>query len=99
MTRLSVEEIRKISPWLAEGWIDAVTPFADGMNGLVYVDSVPDGEKANKQSWRSQEVWGFAEVDFGGGTKQRKWVRKVHFTSKDVNQDLYLAWDTIEASE
>ena len=97
MTRLPLKEIYKTSPWLADGWLDdGEKPFAAGTKpGLMYVLGKPDEQKANKQGWEAHEVWGYADVDIGG-KKERKWIRKVHFTSKDVNQDLTLVWDPID---
>jgi hypothetical protein len=94
MVKLSREKVKEIDGWLAEGWLDEQP---DGIeSSLVYVHALPDGKKANKQGWEAHEVWGFMDVDVGGGKKERKWVRKVHFLSTNVNKQLFLVWDVVD---
>jgi hypothetical protein len=94
MARVSHQEVKEIDAWLAEGWLHEQP---EGIkSSLVYVHALPDGRRANKQGWEAHEVWGFAEVDVGGGKQERKWVRKVHFLSTDLNRQLFLVWDIVD---
>jgi hypothetical protein len=94
---LSVEQLRDINGLLADGWLEDTEKSSTGnvTPGLFCTNTVPDAEKGNKLVWESREAWGFTETDTGD-KKEWKLVRKVHFESKDLKQDLTVIYDIID---
>lgn len=95
---ISVDQLRDVNEFLADGWVeDTEKSSAEKVTaGLFCTNTVPDAEKGNKLVWESREVWGFRETDTGD-KKEWKLVRKVHFESKDLKQDLTVIYDIIDA--
>jgi hypothetical protein len=93
----SIDELRTVDTSLAEGWSeDTEKVSADNITlGLFYTHTLPDAKKGNKTGWESREAWGFTEIKVED-RKEWKLVRKVHFESKDLTQDLTVVYDIID---
>jgi hypothetical protein len=93
---MPVDELRTVNTSLAEGWSeDTEKVSTDNITlGLFCTHTLPDAEKGIKRGWESREAWGFREIDVED-KKEWKLVRKVHFKSKDLTQDLTVIYDII----
>jgi hypothetical protein len=94
---MSIDELRTVNTSLAEGWSeDTEKVSAENITvGLFCTHALPDAEKGIKRGWESREAWGFTEIDVKD-QKEWKLVRKVHFESKDLTQDLTVIYDIID---
>jgi hypothetical protein len=79
--------------YLREGWSDdiEVTPF-DGVKGAIWTYTVPDKDTTDRE-WIAEQVWGYAEHDIPGQGREKRYTRKIHFTSPSLTKDVLLIYD------
>jgi hypothetical protein len=81
------------NPFLKEGWTLDVetTPFAN-LKGVLWTYTVPDKSQRSDE-WCAEQVWGYAEHDVPGYGRQKRYTRRIHFTSPSLTKDVLLVYD------
>jgi hypothetical protein len=81
------------TPFLKEGWTSGVedTPF-DNVKGVIWTYTVPDKTKRSDE-WSAEQIWGYAEHDIVGLGIEKRYTRRIHFTSPNLTKDVLLVYD------
>lgn len=80
--------------FLKEGWTEDVetTPF-ENVKGVLWTYTVPDKSQGSNAEWAAEQVWGYAEHDIPGVGREKRYTRRIHFTSPSVTKDVLLIYD------
>jgi hypothetical protein len=80
-------------PFLLQGWDSDVegSPF-ENVKGVLWTYTVPDKSQRNDE-WSAEQVWGYATHDIPGGTRERRYTRRIHFTSPSLTKDVLLVYE------
>jgi hypothetical protein len=83
-------------PYLTTNWTADIeeTPLA-AVKGVLWTLTVPDKAKRSDE-WTAEQVWGYAEHDIPGIGREKRYTRKIHFTSPTLDKDILLVYDRID---
>jgi hypothetical protein len=57
--------------------------------------TVPD-KATRSDHWVAEQVWGYAEHDIPNQGREKRYTRKIHFTSPNLTKDVLLVYDRID---
>ena len=79
--------------FLKQGWTEDIetTPFKD-IKGVLWTYTVPDESQRSDAEWSAEQVWGYAEHDIPGVGREKRYTRRIHFTSPSLTKDVLLVY-------
>jgi hypothetical protein len=73
-------------PFLKQGWTSDIetTPFSN-VKGALWTSQ-------RGEDWSAEQVWGYAEHDIPGVGREKRYTRRIHFTSPTLTKDVLVIY-------